>query len=334
MAEPRQKKTIIFTIGRMNPPTGGHMKLIDTMINASLELPDDDLGRGIVYIILSHTEEFGKDTKNPLSCSKKKHYLTQGMIEHIKGARNVQVKLLCMDESLDPDCEALITIMKQLCNIIKTEQNITNMELMVGSDRQKEYSWIGKLLLRDYNIILNEDNLKYNSLLTRPDPSKETEDQKLARKLKEDEYIFTDTIIPLEDMSSTLIRKLVIQNSPKFLKLYHQLGLSEDNARELLQDIQSAFLKDKVIKETTKLPRVPKINPTTPMKSRKKQTPTKQRPTKQTPTKYKTLLPTKRGGEYRSSKNKRSKNKRSKNKRSKNKRTSKNKRYTKKITIL
>ena len=82
MAEPVQKKTIIFTIGRMNPPTVGHRTLIESMMIANSELPEDDLGRGIVYIILSHTQN---NTKDPLSCSEKRNILAnQGMINNIK----------------------------------------------------------------------------------------------------------------------------------------------------------------------------------------------------------------------------------------------------------
>ena len=46
------KNTMIFTIGRMNPPTAGHIKVIQTLIEASLSLDLRDNGRGRVYIIL------------------------------------------------------------------------------------------------------------------------------------------------------------------------------------------------------------------------------------------------------------------------------------------
>ena len=313
MAEAKQKKTIVFTIGRMNPPTGGHMKLIDTMVMASLELPEDDLGRGIVYIILSHTTKVGHDNKDPLACDKKRFYLNQGMIqkiERVKTNDNVRVKILCMNETLDPECDALVTIMKQLCNIIKTEKNITNMEIIIGGDRQEDYLWIGPILQKKYNIILNEDKEKENKvqlLLTRPDTSNETEEEKKARLQKEQDYIFSDISIPLEDMSATLMRKIVIKNNPKFLRLYQQLGLSKIDAEMLSDDIKLSFLKDT---DKVKQTMVPKKTPLTSMKLTK--TKTKINASANT---LKKILSTVSGG------NKRSKHKRNKHKRSKHKRS-------------
>ena len=60
------KKPIIFTIGRMNPPTSGHLKLIQTLMEKALKLGEEK-----IYIILSHTQDM---KTNPLSCSIKKTY--------------------------------------------------------------------------------------------------------------------------------------------------------------------------------------------------------------------------------------------------------------------
>jgi hypothetical protein len=335
MAEAKQKKTIVFTVGRMNPPTGGHMKLIDTMVMASLELPADDLGRGIVYIILSHTTKVGHDNKDPLACDRKRFYLNQGMIQKIESVKtndNVRVKILCMNETLDPECDTLVTIMKQLCNIIKTEKNITNMEIIIGGDRQEDYLWIGPILQKKYNIILNEDKEKENKinlLLTRPDTSNESEEEKKSRLQKEQDYIFSDISIPLEDMSATLMRKLVIKNNPKFLRLYQQLGLSKIDAEMLSDDIKLSFLKDT---DKVKQTMVPKKTPLTSMKLTT--TKTKINASEKS---LKKILPSVSGGNTRSkhkrsnSKHKRSNSKHkrsnSKHKRSKHKRSkSKNKR--------
>ena len=50
---------LIFTIGRMNPPTPGHLDLIKKLIEKALEMNTNK-----VFIILSKTV----DEKNPLSC--------------------------------------------------------------------------------------------------------------------------------------------------------------------------------------------------------------------------------------------------------------------------
>ncbi len=54
------ENTFIFSFVRMNPPTPGHMSLIETMINKAA-----DLGSNKVYIITSSS----LDGKNPLPCS-------------------------------------------------------------------------------------------------------------------------------------------------------------------------------------------------------------------------------------------------------------------------
>jgi len=55
--------TIIFTLARMNPPTPGHLFLIETLIEEALEKNIDH-----VYIILSKTND---NNENPISCEEK-----------------------------------------------------------------------------------------------------------------------------------------------------------------------------------------------------------------------------------------------------------------------
>lgn len=50
--------TIIFTIGRMNPPTPGHMGLVKNLIERAIQFGENKVG-----IILSHTVD---SEKNPL----------------------------------------------------------------------------------------------------------------------------------------------------------------------------------------------------------------------------------------------------------------------------
>ena len=133
------------------------------------------------------------------------------------------------------------------------------------------------------------------------------EEEKKARLQKEQDYIFSDISIPLEDMSATLMRKIVIKNNPKFLRLYQQLGLSKIDAEMLSDDIKLSFLKDT---DKVKQTMVPKKTPLTSMKLTK--TKTKINASANT---LKKILSTVSGG------NKRSKHKRNKHKRSKHKRS-------------
>jgi nicotinamide mononucleotide adenylyltransferase len=95
------KKTIVFTIGRMNPPTSGHLKLIQTMMEKAFELNENK-----IYIILSHTQD---NKTNPLYCSRKRELLTaEGMINKIKrenpDLEKIEVKIRCMDDPVDERC--------------------------------------------------------------------------------------------------------------------------------------------------------------------------------------------------------------------------------------
>lgn len=64
----------IFTIGRMNPPTPGHFRIIRALIDVGIEK-----GVDTVYIILSKTHKSGKKPeeiyKNPIPCIIKKQIL-------------------------------------------------------------------------------------------------------------------------------------------------------------------------------------------------------------------------------------------------------------------
>ena len=142
------KNTIIFTIARMNPPTSGHMKLIQLMMEANLALYPEDLGHNTVYIILSHTKD---NEKNPLSCSKKRQILeSKGMVQHIKDQnqllRDIDVKVLCMDDAAPEEC-GKHPILKQICSIRLMEQRIkgfqpSEMKLFIGADRANSYDFV------------------------------------------------------------------------------------------------------------------------------------------------------------------------------------------------
>lgn len=59
----RPDNTIIFTIARMNPPTPGHLFLVQKLIDKAIALNVDE-----VYIILSKSND---DNENPILCEEK-----------------------------------------------------------------------------------------------------------------------------------------------------------------------------------------------------------------------------------------------------------------------
>jgi hypothetical protein len=135
--------TLIFTIGRMNPPTTGHMGLVRKMIEKAIELEEKG-NKTQVAIVLSHSHE--KDMmKNPLRCKEDKRELVKEMVEHLKermNSDNVNVKnvnpiVLCMDDEKVPNMYSSI-------GALVRKYTPKHMILCVGKDRDENYSGITK----------------------------------------------------------------------------------------------------------------------------------------------------------------------------------------------
>jgi hypothetical protein len=193
----------IFTIGRMNPPTSGHLGLIRAMMIIALEQGQDK-----VYVILSHTKD---TTKNPLGCDRKKAILvTEGMIESIKRVSpllsEIEVNIRCMDEPVPEECGKHV-ILKQVCKIHIDAAYPTHMILVVGADRASDYTWIGKYLNKMVPPILLD-----TISLARPEGA----------------------------MSATYMRNLVLEgNSEEFIEATTASGLSKENASILYAELKT-----------------------------------------------------------------------------------------------
>lgn len=202
------KKPIIFTIGRMNPPTSGHLKLIQTLMEKALKL-----GEKKIYIILSHTQDM---KTNPLSCSiKKKLLTTEGMIEKIKrenvDLEHIEVKIRCMSDPVDETCGSN-PISKQICQIRKDEGDAEQMLLVIGEDRSTSYNWLRESLSK-----LDPPVLLIIEPLDRPDGA----------------------------MSATYMRGLIIsKNKDRFVEESMKNGLSKDSASELYKDLTKVLDPD------------------------------------------------------------------------------------------
>lgn len=204
------ESTIIITIGRMNPPTPGHLLLIKTLIISAAQ---ENLSK--VYIILSHTQ----DEKNPIHCWEKRDLYLEWAISRMKDAlgaaqqdadfgnkiRNIDVVIICMD---DPEVTNGGPIMGPINYILSLypPQPIT-LKLFIGDDRQegetsKGFSFIGNILSR------KTPKVTFEEVVLKRD---EMEDKK-------EEYRYgtiTDlsTVSP-ESMSASLVR-LVVEKRDK-----------------------------------------------------------------------------------------------------------------------
>lgn len=142
--------TIIFTIGRMNPPTPGHMGLIKNLIERAIQFGENKVG-----IILSHSVD---SEKNPLECKEKREFILSGMINALKEQMKretpkdsdkideIQVIIVCMD---DPTPEEFgdHPILKSFNALFSQFGYVKpHTYLIVGQDRATHYEWIRKSL--------------------------------------------------------------------------------------------------------------------------------------------------------------------------------------------
>jgi len=142
-------KEIIFTIGRMNPPTPGHVGLIEALIKTAL-----NKGLSQINIILSHSVD---NVKNPLECEEKRMILYSGIIDTLKDKlsqlqpeyadkiKSMIVEIICMNDET-PEAFGNNPIMKSVEYILTLygypREGLT-MYLIIGEDRKNGYKFIG-----------------------------------------------------------------------------------------------------------------------------------------------------------------------------------------------
>lgn len=113
LAEIANRKTAVFTFGRMNPPTIGHEKLINKVLSVAKSK------NATPYIFVSHTQDV---KKNPLTSKQKLKYLELG----IPSAANSFVH----DQKIRTIFDALVHL---------KNKNYSDVILVVGSDRVAEF---------------------------------------------------------------------------------------------------------------------------------------------------------------------------------------------------
>lgn len=189
--------TIIFTISRMNPPTPGHLLLIQKLIEEAIRqnVPK-------VYVILSKTND---NNENPIDCPEKINVLkgnvdaVKSMIKELKNtmigevnrqkqepyASNIinkinQIEVICL--CVRPDQKSPIAPLYDIVNYYTDKPEIpeVNLFMIVGDDRAdlldtivdcmffkipKVRSVNGQILIREeMNLYKNLDKEKLNAL--------------------------------------------------------------------------------------------------------------------------------------------------------------------------
>ena len=206
------ENTIIFSSVRMNPPTPGHLHLIDTLINVAMSI---NISK--VYLILSKTQ----NCDNPLTCDEKKYWLS----ELIKSKNYpVGVEIICVEDK--PGQTRGPSPFTPVGNLISTytsegEKNI-NLIMVLGTDR------VG--MLENITNIFYSNNENVNSIdgvvLPRDEKMeffKNLKPEDLFKMLSE-----TEGNVPIEIISASLIRKIVANGAKDAFKKIYENYLSPD----------------------------------------------------------------------------------------------------------
>ena len=205
---------VVFTIGRMNPPTPGHLALIEKLIHRAASLDQTKIG-----IILSHSQDM---PKNPFNCNDKRKMLLSGMIQALKeqmkmkkyappispeSIDRIEPIIICMDDATPPEF-GKHPILKSVNALIASYNGpVQRAFLIVGQDRAGGYEFV-KTALGGRGIVLDDSDF-----LVRPEGA----------------------------ISATQMRDLAYSgNWDEFLRIYSTTGLPQENIRAIYEGLLSA----------------------------------------------------------------------------------------------
>ena len=211
--------TIIFSISRMNPPTPGHMFLIETLIREAIDKNVND-----VYVILSKTNDNQDD---PIQCPEKINVLSNEALKSmIKSLKQKMIEKAGENIELIRKIERIIvhticvpevpraTPFTPLIPIIGAKQGIPNVNLIliIGDDRKNMADSITDFFFKWPNIY---------SVDARILPREEMSEFKALSK---DPYKLDTLVIahvPVNAMSASFVRNIVRnERQNKFNELY------------------------------------------------------------------------------------------------------------------
>lgn len=154
------EKVILFTIGRMNPPTSGHMKLIKTIIEEAVDLNKEKINAQVA-IILSHSHQEKVDDEgfdaNPLICQDEKRALVNEMIEYLKSQmiqenkdnaeyiHSIKPIIKCMDDEkgkVNYKGEKITLGPGASVSALNEEYKPNHMVLILGQDRDTDFNFL------------------------------------------------------------------------------------------------------------------------------------------------------------------------------------------------
>ena len=224
---PTNQNTLICTIGRMNPPTPGHLFIVRRLLTTATSLGVDE-----VYVFLSSA----RDGKNPLICNdEQKTYILQKMIDSLKQ------KMMVEDPSTFGNIDRIRVVLEcsEKSPVMGAYAKISEMATANESEKVHVFITLGE----DRDSI----KLKIDNAIIRTNY--------LPRPGMEDQLSDT-TAKPVTDigsMSASLVRKLVKEgNKDQFMEIYSEY-LSPTDAETLYEWIDEGIkIPEKVAKSATK----------------------------------------------------------------------------------
>jgi hypothetical protein len=217
------ENTVIFTIGRMNPPTPGHIYLLENMMSIAI---NENVTQ--INVILSASLD---NIKNPIECEEKRQILYNYGINAAKEIlidknpekkeqiENIKTEIVCLDDITDPEKYGYHPIIAKLKYILTDIYGYPRLGLktilVIGEDRANDYIFFKDMLM------------KWN-------PSIEFEKFIVGR--------------PLNAMSATEMRNLATsatkENENKFLNYMNSIGMKSEEGYNLINQIRDNIRSD------------------------------------------------------------------------------------------
>jgi len=220
------KNTLICTVGRMNPPTPGHLFIIRRLLSNAVELGVDE-----IYVFLSSSQ----DNKNPLVCdeTQKKHIL-QKMVqslkrkmgeespEHKSAISDIRVMIECCEKS---PVVGLFEKIYEKTTALPSE--LIHIYITLGEDRESiKFKVEGTVFHKDY--------------LPRPGMENALADENATKHATENA---TEPTVDIGSMSASLVRKIVQEgNKDRFESVYSDY-LSTTDMDDLYKWIDTGLKK-------------------------------------------------------------------------------------------
>ena len=216
----RPDNTVVFTLARMNPPTPGHLYLIQRLI-------DEGIKKNVnkVYVILSKTND---NNENPIPCSEKINVL--GTHEEIaktmvKAAKEEMItntsdeEMKRKIEAMDVECICVpevprATPFTPLYDILGSMRDVPDLNLfiVIGDDRANMRDSVTDFFFKWDNV-----NSVDGLILDRPDMGKFKAISKDPSQLAS----INMSEVPAGALSASFVRNLVKNNMrDKFIELY------------------------------------------------------------------------------------------------------------------